>query len=48
MLRKHEIKAIHGQGVDAVAATIRQLYEMIEVEDERVQRLVASASAAHL
>jgi transposase len=31
-----------------VAATIRQFYEMIEVEDERVHRLVASANAAHL
>ncbi len=32
----------------AVAATIRKLYEMIEVEDERVHRLVAAANAAHL
>ena len=48
MLRKHEIKTIYDRGVDAVAASIRQLYEMIEVEDERVHRLVASANAAHL
>jgi uncharacterized protein YoxC len=34
--------------VEAVTETIRQLYEMIEVEDERVHRLVASVTAAHL
>jgi len=38
---------MYDQGVEAVTATLRQLYEMIEVEDERVQRLVASATAAH-
>ncbi len=48
VLRKTEVRAIYDQGVEAVAATIRQLYEMIEVEDERVHRLVASATAAHL
>ncbi len=48
MLSKHAIRVIYDQGVEEVAATIRQLYEMIEVEDERVHRLVASATAAHL
>jgi transposase len=48
MLSHHQIRVIYDQGVEAVTATIRQLYEMIEVEDERVQRLVASAMAAHL
>ena len=47
MLAMREVRAIYHQGVYAVAATIRQLYEMIEVEDGRVQRLVASATAAH-
>src|SRR5215218_2611514 len=41
-------RAIYHQGVYAVAATFRQLYEMIEVEDERVHRRVAAATAAHL
>ncbi|MDQ3257592.1 MAG: hypothetical protein M3R15_27525 [Acidobacteriota bacterium] len=48
MLRKREIRAIYGQGIEAVETTIRQLYEMIEVEDERVHNLVASATVAHL
>ena len=48
MLRKTEIKVLYDQGVEAVAATIRQLYEMIEVEDERLHRLVTSATTAHL
>ncbi|MBA3767353.1 MAG: hypothetical protein H0W99_10260 [Acidobacteria bacterium] len=48
MLRKHEIKTIYDQGLEAVAATIRQLYEMIQVEDERVHNLVAIATSAHL
>src|SRR5204862_464302 len=39
---------IYHQGVFAVAAAFRQLYEMIEVEDERVQRLVSAATVAHL
>lgn len=48
MLRKREIRAIYGQGIEAVETTIRQLYEMIEVEDERVHKLVTLATAAHL
>lgn len=48
MLSHHQIRVIYEEGVESVAETIRQLYEMIEVEDERVQRLVASATAAHL
>lgn len=46
MLRKHEIKTIYDQGVDAVAATIGQLYRMIETDDERVHYLVAIATSA--
>lgn len=48
MLRKTEIRIIYDQGVEAVAATIGQLYQMIETDDEQVQKLVASATAAHL
>ncbi len=48
MLAMREVRDIYRQGVYAVAAAFRQLYEMIEVEDERVQRLVAAANAAHL
>jgi transposase len=48
VLAIREIRAIYNEGAYAVAATIRKLYEMIEVEDERVHRLVASANAAHL
>jgi transposase len=48
MLSHHQMRIIYNQGVEAVAQTIRQLYEMIDTEDERVQRLVASATAAHL
>lgn len=48
MLRKTEVRVIYDQGVEAVAATIRQLYELIEVEDARVHNLVTSATAAHL
>jgi hypothetical protein len=44
----HQIRVIYDQGVEAVAATFRQLYEMIEIDDEHVHRLVASATAAHL
>ncbi len=47
MLRKKEIRAIYDQGLEAVATTIRHLYEMIETEDERVE-LVARATSAHL
>jgi hypothetical protein len=43
-----EVRAIYHQGVWAVAAAFRQLYEMIEVEDERVHRRVVAATAAHL
>jgi transposase len=48
MLRKAEIRVIYDQGIEAVATTIKQLYEMIEVEDERVHNFVASTSATHL
>lgn len=48
MLRKKEIRAIYDRGLEAVTTTIRQLYEMIEADDERVHRLVASATAAQL
>jgi predicted RNase H-like nuclease (RuvC/YqgF family) len=48
MIAMREVREIYHQGVFAVADAFRQLYEMIEVEDERVQRLVASANAAHL
>lgn len=48
MLKKTEIRAIYDQGVDAVAATIKRLYEMIEVEDERMHKLIGLATAAHL
>jgi uncharacterized coiled-coil protein SlyX len=48
VLSKHAIKVIYEEGVEAVAETIRQLYEMVEIEDERVQRMVCSATAAHL
>ena len=43
-----EVRAIYHQGVYAVAAAFRQLYEMIEVEDGRVQRLIAAANVAHM
>jgi transposase len=48
MLAMREVRAIYHQGVYAVSGAFRQLYEMIEVEDERVHRLVAAATAAHL
>ena len=48
MLTKHAIRVIYGEGVEAVETTVRHLYEMIEVEDERVHRLVTSATAAQL
>ncbi len=47
-LRKTEIRIIYDQGLEAVETTIRHLYEMIELEDERLYRLIATASAAHL
>src|SRR5215210_7136138 len=48
MIAMREVRAIYHQGVWAVAAAFRQLYEVIEVEDERVHRRVAAATAAHL
>jgi len=48
MLSHHQIRVIYEEGVEAVTETIRQLYEMIETDDERDQRLVASATTAHL
>ena len=45
---KTEIKCIYDQVVDAVAATIKQLYELIETDAERVQKLVATATALKL
>jgi transposase len=39
---------MYEEGVEVITETIRQLYEMIEMEDERVQRLVASATVAHM
>jgi hypothetical protein len=42
VLSKHAIRVIYEEGVEAVEATLRQLYEMIEVEDERVQRVAAA------
>lgn len=48
MLSHHQIRVMYEEGLESVTRTIRQLYEMIEVEDERVHRLVASATAAHL
>lgn len=39
---------MYAEGVEVVTETVRQLYEMIETDEERVQRLVASATAAHL
>ena len=48
MLAMREVRAIYQQGVYAEAAAFRQLYEVIEVEDERVHRRVAAATAAHL
>src|SRR5215204_3790001 len=48
MIAMREVRAIYHQGVWAVAAAFRQLYELIEVEEERVHRRVAAANAAHL
>ena len=48
MLAMREVRAIYHQGVWAVADAFRQLYQMIEVEDGRVHRRVAAATAAHL
>jgi transposase len=46
MIAMREVRDIYHQGVYAIAAAFRQLYEMIE--DERVHRRVAAATAAHL
>lgn len=48
MIAMREVRAIYHEGVHAVAAAFRQLYEVIEVEDERVHLRVAAATAAHL
>ena len=48
MIAMREVRDIYHRGVRAVAAAFRQLYQMIEVEDERVQKLDASATVAHL
>ena len=48
MIAMREVREIYHQGVWAVAAAFRQLYEMIEIEEERVQKLVAAATIAHL
>jgi transposase len=48
MLSQHQIRVIYDQGVQSVTQTIRQLSEMIEVEEARLQRVVAAATAAHL
>jgi transposase len=48
MIAMREVREIYHQGVWAVAAAFRQLYELIEVEDERVHRLIAAATVAHL
>lgn len=48
MLSHHQIRVIYDQGVEAVAATIKQIYEMIEVEEERVQKLITCATSTHL
>ena len=48
MMAMREVRDIYHQGVYAVAAAFRQLYEMIEVEEGRVQKLVAAATVAHL
>jgi chromosome segregation ATPase len=43
-----EVRGISHRGVWAVAAAFRRLYEMIDADEERVQRLVAAATVAHL
>lgn len=48
MLAMREVRAIYQEGVYAVAAAFRQLYEVIEVSEERVHRRVVAANAAHL
>jgi transposase len=48
MIAMREVRAIYHEGVYAVAAAFRQLYEVIEVEEERVHRRVVAATAVHL
>jgi transposase len=48
MLSHHQIRVIYEEGVESVAQTVRQLSQMIEVEDERLQRIIASATTAQL
>ena len=48
MLSHHQIRVIYAEGVESVAQTIRQLSEMIEVEEEHLQSIIASATAAQL
>jgi transposase len=48
VLAMREVRAIYHQGVYAVAAAFRQLYEMIEADEAGLQRRVAAATAAHL
>jgi transposase len=48
MIAMREVRDIYNQGVWAVADAFRRLYEMIEVKDEQVQKLIALATAAHL
>jgi hypothetical protein len=35
VLTRHQIRVIYEEGVESVTQTIRQLYEMIETDDER-------------
>ena len=44
MLRQEEIGVIYKEGVEAITETIRRLYEMIEVDNERLRRLIASSA----
>lgn len=48
MIAMREVREIYHRGVWAVADAFRRLYEMIEVEEGRVQQLVAVATVAHL
>src|SRR5437016_6137804 len=48
MIAMREVREIYHQGVWAVAGAFRQLYQMIEVKDEQIQKLIAVATAAHL
>lgn len=48
MLSHQQIRVIYDEGIEAVGATIHQLYEMIETDEERVQKLIALATSMHL